>query len=156
MASLPWKRKTSSTGAKVPAEVEQYYESSRKERVGIAWLLALGTLILTLLIAAGIFLAGRWAYNRIFNNNEGEAPAATNSQNDSNDTQVNNPPSAGDDQSGDANRSSGSNTDNNQGQNPSSGQTGDPSSQPTQPSPAPQTPSTGGDEIPRTGPDGDE
>jgi cytoskeletal protein RodZ len=69
MARLPWnRRKTTSTSAQVPEEVEQYYESTRKERVGIAWLLALVTLLLTILIAAGLFFAGRWAYRKIANN----------------------------------------------------------------------------------------
>lgn len=49
----------------VPAEIQEYYETGKRDRTGIAWLLAFGTLILTIVLAAGIFFAGRWAYRKI-------------------------------------------------------------------------------------------
>jgi cytoskeletal protein RodZ len=51
-------------------EVEQYYEAERRDRSGLAWLLA----ILSMVVVAGIlvllFLGGRWAYNEITDSNE--------------------------------------------------------------------------------------
>lgn len=49
----------------VPEEIQEYYQTERRERAGIAWLLAFGTLIITIVLAAGIFFAGRWAYRKI-------------------------------------------------------------------------------------------
>jgi cytoskeletal protein RodZ len=49
----------------VPAEIQEYYQTERRERAGIAWLLAFGTIVVTIVLAAGIFFAGRWAYRKI-------------------------------------------------------------------------------------------
>lgn len=49
----------------VPAEIQEYYQAEKRDRTGIAWLLAFGTLVVTILLAAGIFFAGRWAYRKI-------------------------------------------------------------------------------------------
>lgn len=47
----------------VPQEIqEEYYQTEHRERPGIAWLLAFGTLIATIAVAAGIFFGGRLAY----------------------------------------------------------------------------------------------
>ena len=54
----------------LPKEVREYYESERRERTGIAWLLAIGTLVVTFLIAAGLFFGGRWVYRAAFNHND--------------------------------------------------------------------------------------
>lgn len=50
----------------IPQEVQEYYQSERRERSGVAWLLALGTLVITLLLAVGLFFGGRWLWQRIF------------------------------------------------------------------------------------------
>ena len=52
--------------ANIPAEIQEYYQTERRERAGIAWLLAFGTLVVTVLLAAGIFYGGRWAYRAAF------------------------------------------------------------------------------------------
>lgn len=49
----------------LPQEVQDYYESGKRERRGMVWLLGIGTLLLTLLLAAGIFFGGRWIYRMI-------------------------------------------------------------------------------------------
>lgn len=51
----------------LPKEVREYYSSERRERTGIAWLLAIGTLVFTFIIAAGLFFGGRWIYRTAFN-----------------------------------------------------------------------------------------
>ncbi len=54
----------------VPQEVQEYYQAEKRERTGIAWLLALGTLIATVLLAVALFFGGRWIYRTIFNNDQ--------------------------------------------------------------------------------------
>lgn len=65
----------------LPTEVREYYQSERRERTGLAWLLAIGTLLATFLIAAGLFFGGRWAYRTVFNHNDDDKKTAS-SQND--------------------------------------------------------------------------
>jgi cytoskeletal protein RodZ len=114
----------------VPSEVQDYYKSERRERVGLAWLLALGTLVVTLIIAAGLFFGGRWAYRKI-TGNENKTPQTAQQQN----------------QNQEGGQTSSTNTDqgnNNQGNNQDeggnhSGSTPPPASTPT-PTPTPPAP----------------
>lgn len=61
---LPFRR-TTTTSDNLPTEIKEYYQTERRERVGVAWLLALGTLLLTLILATGLFFGGRWVYRKI-------------------------------------------------------------------------------------------
>src|SRR5690606_28125129 len=54
----------------VPAEIQEYYQTERRERTGVAWLLALGTLIITVGLAGLLFFGGRWIYRTVANNND--------------------------------------------------------------------------------------
>lgn len=54
----------------LPQEVREYYQAERRDRTGMAWLLAIATLIVTFLIAAGLFFGGRWLYRTIFDNDD--------------------------------------------------------------------------------------
>lgn len=63
----PFRRKQNIDG--VPQEIQDYYQSERRERTGIAWLLALGTLLTTIALAILLFFGGRWAYRKIANRN---------------------------------------------------------------------------------------
>ena len=54
----------------LPAEAQEYYATERRERTGVAWLLALTTLVVTFLIAAALFFGGRWLYQTIIDNDE--------------------------------------------------------------------------------------
>jgi cytoskeletal protein RodZ len=58
------RRQKQQTG--VPQEIQEYYQTERRERVGLAWLIALATLVVTVLIALGLFYGGRWAYRSVF------------------------------------------------------------------------------------------
>ncbi len=87
MAIWPFNRRNKNID-QVPAEVQEYYEAERRERAGIAWLLALGTLVITLVIAIGLFFGGRWVYrkvvkrpaNRPTTSNVAQAPGRNDSQ----------------------------------------------------------------------------
>lgn len=59
----------------LPAEVQEYYQSEQQQRSGMAWLLGLATLGVTLLLTLGLFFGGRWVYRKVAN------PAANNPTN---------------------------------------------------------------------------
>lgn len=59
----------------VPEEVREYYQAERRERTGLAWLLAAGTLVVTLILAGGIYFGGRWVYRTV--TNDDKKPVAT-------------------------------------------------------------------------------
>lgn len=63
---MAWFRKKKQDS--VLPEVDKYYEGERRDRAGLAWLLALVSVIIVALIIIGIFLAGRWAYRQLTNN----------------------------------------------------------------------------------------
>lgn len=60
----------------LPPEVEKYYQSEHRERVGLAWLIAFMTLILTVAIVIGLFFGGRWTYRKIAGNTNKPATPA--------------------------------------------------------------------------------
>ena len=144
---MPWNRNRMrpTIDAKVPEEVEQYYQATRKERIGVAWLLAAVTLLITVLIAALLFFGGRWVYRKITSNDSSPQPETvqqqgTGTEQQPTDTTLN---------------QSSPNTNQSDNQNNSSQDSGAP--QPTAPK-TKKTPSTGPEtpEIPRTGPTSNE
>lgn len=84
--------------SEVPAEVQEYYQAERRDRTGIAWLLAIGTLIVTILLATGIFFAGRWAYRKIAGN-DGQNTASQSEQHQGDEQQEGQRPEENSDQS---------------------------------------------------------
>jgi cytoskeletal protein RodZ len=64
--------------SEVPAEIQEYYQTEKRERTGVAWLLALGTLLLTIGLAAILFFGGRWAYRAIVDNDNDTQETAQN------------------------------------------------------------------------------
>lgn len=55
----------------LPAEVREYYQSERREKTGVAWLLAIVTLLVTFALAAALFFGGRWLYGVLFDSDTG-------------------------------------------------------------------------------------
>ena len=70
MVKLPFSRNKSDDS--VPQEVQEYYQAERRERAGVAWLLAIVTLVVTLALAVALFFGGRWVYRALFDNNDDE------------------------------------------------------------------------------------
>lgn len=54
----------------LPEEVDNYYKSQRRARIGTAWLLGFLTLVITLIIALGLFYGIRYAYREITDSND--------------------------------------------------------------------------------------
>lgn len=138
-------------GDVVPEEVKEYYESSRRDNVGVAWLLALGTLVLTVLLAIGLFFGGRWVYRKLAN--KSDKPTTQQPAPATNPT-----PSTPTPSSPNSNQNPSNNTQGGQGSSnqPAAPATPTPS-RPTTPSTPPQTPTTGPTPtaIPSTGPSSD-
>lgn len=59
----------------VPSEIQEYYDAEKRERTWVAWLLALGTLVVTVLLALGLYFGGRWVYRQVFNSDSKEENA---------------------------------------------------------------------------------
>ncbi len=129
----------------MPAEVQDYYKAERRDKAGMAWLLAVITLIATIMIAAGLFFGGRFIYRAITGNDD---TSQTQTQTES--------------ESEDAANSEGESTPAaNDGGQTSSTNTSTPATPPTTPAPPTTTPApstspvTGPSELVNTGP-GDE
>ncbi len=59
----------------LPDEIGEYYQSEKRERAGLSWLLTLFTLLLTAGLVVLMFLGGRWAYRKI--SGDSKTPVAT-------------------------------------------------------------------------------
>lgn len=46
-------------------EIDKYYDGERRDRTGLAWLLALVSVIAVTLLVVGVFLTGRWVYRAL-------------------------------------------------------------------------------------------
>lgn len=76
MAIWPFNRKkTTTTATSVPPEVQDYYNAQHRERVGVAWLIAVASLMVCIVLVVGIFFGGRWAYRKVVNKNPGDQVA---------------------------------------------------------------------------------
>lgn len=135
----------------MPEEVRDFYASEQRDRKGMAWLLAIVTLIVTFLIAAALFFGGRWVYRTVFDNNDDPAPTSQEEQAEEADEQRKTDRSD-DDRSRDSGSSStnSSGASNQSGTGSSSGRTGTSSTNTT------QTPVTGPTGLVNTGPSDEE
>jgi cytoskeletal protein RodZ len=138
----PFNRKKKQEQSVLPQEVQEYYQSTKKERRGTAWLLALGTLVLTIVLATILFFSGRWLYQKLTGNDKQPIPVQNETQNQNS-------------QSGDTNSSSQNTSDdqNNNSQNDIVDAPADGSDKKSRKKQA-ETPATGptSPEIPDTGP----
>ncbi len=51
----------------LPDEIKDYYATEQRERVGVAWLLAFLSLVVTMAVVIGLFFGARWTYRKIAN-----------------------------------------------------------------------------------------
>lgn len=64
MAIWPFNRRKK-LDPSLPAAVETYTKSEHRERMGMAWLVGLVTLLVTAAMLAVLFFGGRWIYRKI-------------------------------------------------------------------------------------------
>ena len=69
MVKLPFRRDKDSSDT-APKEVKDYYQAEKREKVGVAGLLALGTLLVTVVLAMGLFFGSRWVYRTVFDDSK--------------------------------------------------------------------------------------
>ncbi len=63
-----------------PSELQDYYQSERRERKSVAWLLAFVTFFVTLVFVLLLFFAGKWLYQR-FRKNTNKSQTTSQTQN---------------------------------------------------------------------------
>ena len=140
-----FKRQKNTTETGMPAEVQEYYKSERRDRKGMAWILAVVTLIVTFAIAAALFFGGRWAYRAIFDNND-DSTSQTQEQSENESSSSDQAPAESDTDT--SSQSSGQTSSTNTTTTP-------PTTSNTPNTPSVTTPVTGPNELVNTGP-GDE
>ncbi len=65
------RQKADQSKPNVPTEVQEYYQAERRERMGLAWLVAFLTLMVTIAVVLGLFVGGRWVYRKVANDDKG-------------------------------------------------------------------------------------
>lgn len=62
-------------------EIEKYYDAEKRERAGLAWLLALTSVAVVTLMLIGAFFGGRWVYRKVTNTNKTPGVTITDTNN---------------------------------------------------------------------------
>lgn len=145
--ALPWKRQQPDTA--VPAELAEYYQGERRARRGVAWLLALATLVVTLVLATALFFGGRWVWRTIADRND-KKPLTT-TQQQSGSGQPSEQQTQGGTPSADSNTSNTANTDTSTNAGPPNAGTG--ASTTTSPQGSSSSSTNTPAAVPNTGPD---
>jgi hypothetical protein len=65
------------SNAQVPAEIREYYQAEKRDRMWVVWLLSGATFIVTVLVVLGLFWGGRWTYHKIKGDNKPATQTAT-------------------------------------------------------------------------------
>lgn len=73
----PFNREKTDKPAEVPTEIQEYYQSSQRERRWVAWALAAVTLVVTVGVVLGAFFGGRAIYHKVAHKDK---PVATTNQ----------------------------------------------------------------------------
>lgn len=78
----------------LPPEIQAYAVAEQRERRGMAWIVGIMSLLVTLLVLAVLFLGGRWVYRKI---NPQDTPSVKTSQDQAKEQQkpADNKPQAG-------------------------------------------------------------
>ncbi len=134
----------------LPEEVNAYYQAEKRERIGVAIVLAIIALISTVLVIGGLFFGGRYVYRQFFDDKQTEQTQVGNGDN----KDTNNPRPNGD-QEVTPNQNDGSDTNGSSQNNSNNGSTPQPQSgSGTVESPSQAIPPLGDESLPRTGDEG--
>jgi len=149
------RRKKQVVDPSLPPEVQAYSQAERRERMGIAWLVGVVSLVVSLILITGLFFGGRWVYRKVAHKDNKAVPAVT-SDRDSSDDKNKDTDNSSNDSSTDSGNNSGSNNQpsDTATDQPAAGSNNTPSA--TTPAPT-QQPVTGDQSttLPNTGPDVD-
>ncbi len=61
----------------LPPEIQAYAQAEHRERVGMAWLVGLVSLIVTVLVLAGLYFGGTWVYRKLSQKDKTSSTAQT-------------------------------------------------------------------------------
>ena len=75
-----FRRKKQPAQTQIP-ELQDYYATQKKESTAMAWLLAIGSLVVTVALFIGLFLGGRWLYRSVTNKDDTSNTSTTQSEN---------------------------------------------------------------------------
>lgn len=139
-------RKNKTDQAGMPAEVTDYYKAEGRERAWVAWLLAIATLLVTVIVVLGLFYGGRWAYRELKGSNKpaNVAIETDESKDETPEEPASNPPAT--------NTPAESGSSSNSGPQTSSTSTSQPSSTGTTSTSSSTGTQTNADDLPATGP----
>lgn len=70
--NLPFRRKQDTVMTGMAPEVQQYYEAEHRQSTGVAWLLSIVTLLVTVLVIMLLFFGGRWVIRKLNHYNAGK------------------------------------------------------------------------------------
>ncbi len=70
----------------VPEEVKEYYQAEKRERLGMAWLLALATFFAVVIVVIGLFMGGRVVYHHFGSKNKTATTQTTQATDQTNDS----------------------------------------------------------------------
>lgn len=79
--------KRKKTDKAVLPEIEKYYNAEKRERAGLAWLLALTSVAVVALLIIGAFFGGRWVYRKATDTNKTPVATVTDSETDASNNQ---------------------------------------------------------------------
>ncbi len=78
-----FRKKTTTTN--IP-ELQEYYANQKRESTGLAWLLAVGSLLITAAVIIGLFIGGRWVYRKLANDDKSNTTSITDTSTPSQNT----------------------------------------------------------------------
>ncbi len=145
------RRKKQVVDPSLPPEVQAYSQAERRERMGIAWLVGIVSLVVSLVLITGLFFGGRWVYRKVAHKDNKAVPAVTSDRDSSDDKNKDTDNSSNDSSTDSGSNNQPSDTATNQ---PTTGSNNTPSTNTPTPTQQPVT----GDQsttLPNTGPDVD-
>lgn len=79
MAIWPFRKQTTvKYDPDLPPEVQAYTKAERREKMGMAWLVGVISLVVTALIFTGLFFGGRWVYQKITGDSQSTTQTVSN------------------------------------------------------------------------------
>lgn len=131
---------------KIPPEVQAYSQAEHRERMGMAWLVGVVSLVLTAFVLTGLFFGGRWLYRTI----AGPSKTDTQSQQATDNEQT-----AEQKEKDQSKEQTTTDTNSNGSTSTGNGTTAPATPAPSTPAPQPVAPAPATN-LPHTGPDSDE
>lgn len=133
-----------STDSNLPPEIQAYTEGAHRERMGMAWLVGIVSLVVTLIVVSGLFFGGRWVYRKLAHKDDKSTTAQTDTKKDDGKGSDNG-----------AGKTNTNDSDNGSTDTPVQAPAPSPAPTPATPATTPATGDTSGSTLVRTGPDVD-